>query len=95
MLSLHLVGAGASLLLVIAGGWHLLQGRASRWLLWAVPVAVIWQFVTGVGLVVEGASLLRMCGSGIAYLLVLGGLEYGLLRQRRLHHLRATDTAEV
>ena len=82
MLTLHLLGAAISLGLVIAGGVAAWRKTAYKWLLLAIPLAGFWQVATGIGLAFEGVSLLRLCGSGLAYLSIMAVLEYELVRLR-------------
>ena len=82
MLTLHLLGATLSLVLVLAGGIGLWKQSPYKWLIVAIPIVGLWQIATGIGLAFEGANLLRLCGSGLAYLSIMAILEYELVRLR-------------
>lgn len=81
LLTLHITG-GVFSILAAGGGLHALLRRPEQRRLFTVslPVLAAWQIISGLLLLLQGSSVVRMCTTAIVYLVIMGWVEIKLLR---------------
>ena len=84
-LTLHISGALVTVATVMLAIWRLIRCSRIQIYIIALPAIAAWQIVSGVGLLltVPGISLGRFCISGLAYLAIVGTVQYLLVKRLR------------
>lgn len=83
LLALHIAGGVLSLLAAGYGYYSIVDDRHALkgHLVVVIPLLALYQIVTGLALLFQSGSVIRICITGTIYLAVMGWVEYRLLCQ--------------
>lgn len=84
-LNLHLAGATLTVVILVLSIRRLLSKGNGNFYPRVIVGITLWQVGSGVGMLatIPNVNITHLCVSGIAYLAIVGGVRYLLIKQQR------------